>query len=371
MPKYTINKGKIKQLLKDNNIDADSIDINSYSGDIPFNEWVFNEYSIVLKGFNEQYLDAKAAQELAKEQELKQLEEQKQALLAKVNSETIKGIISIPKLSILKNFVKATIESDKINFFICSGDSGIGKSFSTVAALKNIGCKYASLTSKVTPLMLYAFLHEHKDEVILFDDLIGVFESDISMSILLSALWSVGEHRIVEYKSTSKAFDNLQIKDIFEFTGKIILLTNKQNYKDKFISALQDRAFYYNLDFNYSEKVQFMRELIKLDNDKITYAQREEIFQEITKNSNPATDSFSFRTLLKAYSLYLSCADAWKEMLKVIMPSDDARVFVWNSIQLNTDVSVAINEFIGLGHGCRKTFFNIKRAFRKESSVKV
>ena len=166
---YTFNKKKVLRILKEQGIESDQIDWDSYSSDQPIEEFLLNNYGIVLKGLKEHYEDTKAAQEMAKDHERQQLEQEKTALLDKINSETIKSVVHIPKLKILQNFIKSTVESEKIHFFLCSGSAGIGKSYSSVAALKNLNVDYSILKGKITPLQLYAFLYENRNKTLLFE----------------------------------------------------------------------------------------------------------------------------------------------------------------------------------------------------------
>jgi hypothetical protein len=357
---YTFNKRKAIKLLKDNNIEPDTIDLESYPGDIEFSQWVFNEYGIVLKGLKERHEDSKAAQEMAKEKEAIRLEQEKQELIKSMKEENLKGMIAIPKLSIVSNLIKSTIKSEDINFCVISGSGGIGKSFTAISTLKELKTDYEILKGKTTPLMLYNFLYKNNGKTLLFDDLMGVLDSDISVSILLSALWSTNSHRIVQYKTTSKLFTELELPDTFNFTGKIILLTNEELIKNKTLLALKDRGFFYELSFNYDEKIQFMKEMVKIEHSKLSKEMRAEVMTALEENSNPATDNFSFRTLLKAYTFRYSIEN-WRDMIKTILPKDDALNFVWQTIKLNMSVKDSVIEFINMGMGSRAKFFRLKK----------
>lgn len=362
MAKYNYDKKKIIKLLKANNIEHDTIDFASYSQDIPIEEWLFNEYGIIVKSLKEKIEDSKAALELQAIQEKEQLEKETEELKSRITAEEVKHVIRIEKLNIIRNLITSTIQSSDIHFCLVTGSGGLGKSYTALSTLQAAGLKsevdYFELKSKTTPLSLYAFLYQHKDKVILLDDVMGIFDNEISLSILLSALWSSTKIRTVQYRTTSKVFEELGLTESFEFSGKIILLTNNVNFTNQFMAALRDRSFFYNLEFTYEEKLQFMGKLIEIEHEKLNFGQRKEVLNAIISLSSPATESFSFRTLLKAYSLRQFCEE-WKEMLKVILPVDAAMLFVWQCIK--DKISDGWKGFILEGFGSRATFFRMKK----------
>ena len=224
--------------------------------------------------------------------------------------------------------------------------------------MKQLDVDYAYLNSKTTPLALYEFLYKNKDKLILFDDVIGLLDSEISVSILLSALWSATSQRIIQYNTTAKVFEEKGLPAAFEFTGKIILLTNHMNFKNKFLRALQDRGYFFEFNFSYDEKIAIMREIIQVDH-KLESIKREEVLEFMISNSCPATKNFSFRTLLKAFNLRLY-NENWQELVKSILVEDERILFVWKSM----GIKGAWKAFMEEGYGSRATYFNIKKSLK-------
>lgn len=341
------------------------IDWASYSPDIPIKEWLYNEYGISLTDIREQVSYVQAQDEKIRLEEQKKVKEEEQKVIEAFKKEKAKKI-TIPAFEVFRSYLKTVLESKDIHFLIGIGDGGLGKSFCTINSLKEFTDfnNVAYLNSKTTPLALYQFLYKHKDKVILFDDIIGLLDNDVSVGILMSALWSATKQRIIHYETTAKVFYKLNLPSSFEFMGKIIILTNHLNLKSKYISALQDRGFFWEFNFGYKDKIEIMREIVKVQHEELDKEQRQEVFAFVIAESNPTTKNFSFRALIKAYNLYRYNPNTWKELVKSILKQDDAIAFVWDL--MSKKIENAWQVFVDEGYGSRATFFRIKRKLECE-----
>lgn len=365
---------KYKNYCASRNFAADLFDFNAeLDKSLTFNEsWqnIHNKVKLLLgKSLKEQADNAAAAQEMQQAQQRKQIEEQEKNTLEELQKIPALPIAEFKTFSEWRSYIIALKNSPDIHFLLGLGEKGLGKSFTTINTIKNLDFEYVYRNSKITPLMLYKFLFDNREgKLIIFDDNLNMLHNEVSLGMLLAALWSSEGRRVIRYESTSKLFTDLAIPNKFFFDSKVILLTNDINLKNKELSALQDRGFNYEFNFSYGEKVAVMREIIKIPNF-LEYEKKKEILTYIEQKSNPAIDNFSFRLLLKAYSLYEYCSGTWKNLLDNLLKIDEAMNFVYCSIKNKDDVKTSINNFMLQGLGSRPTFFRLKKKLL--SSIKV
>ena len=361
----SFDKEKVIALLKEQGIESDKIDFSSYAADQPIETFLYNNYGITIKGLREQVDDAKAALEKAKLEENKLLKAQSEKLIEEIKTEKAKEIASIKSFKVFRNYIETVIKSKDIHFLVGLGSGGLGKSYCTISTLKELNIDYSYLNAKCTPLSLFEFLYRNNGKILVFDDIIGILDNEISISILMSALWSATDKRIVNYQTTAKIFTDRALPDFFEFTGKIILLTNHLNVRNKYLAALQDRGYFWEFDFSYQDKIAIMKEIVKVDHPVLTLEQRKEVLSYLVKNSSPATKNFSFRTLLKAYNLFAYNKN-WRELVRSILIDDEATLFVWKAI--SEKIKEAWKEFVERGFGCKATYYNIAKKLSKSLS---
>jgi hypothetical protein len=116
------------------------------------------------------------------------------------------------------------------------GPPGTGKTHTVRAVLDNeIREIYAYKRGHVTPLGLFELLAEHRDEVVVLDDLSSVFRSPTALQVLLAAL----EHpsaadfgRPVECRRQGRG-------QVFSFQGGIICISNLELHDHELLSAFK------------------------------------------------------------------------------------------------------------------------------------
>lgn len=139
-------------------------------------------------------------------------------------------------LSNIQKFVELLVRSQKFHLLCISGAPGWAKTSTTRQTLTALVAPFEMLGSYTTPLGLYNHLFNFPNSITVMDDTFGLFSNPIAISILNAATWpgmSTSEKRIVSYTSTSE----LVAAPSFEFTGKIIVITNS------FPSNPQTKAF--------------------------------------------------------------------------------------------------------------------------------
>src|SRR3990167_9633619 len=140
----------------------------------------------------------------------------------------LKQTIIDEKFHDVRQLVKALINSKEINGLIVIGSPGLGKTTNVINELDANKLKenkdYVVFTGYMTPLTLYAQLYINQDKIIVFDDIMKLFDDDKNKGFLQAALWNPKGKRIVNYGSTS---NKLEVPSKIEFKGKIIWCTNK------------------------------------------------------------------------------------------------------------------------------------------------
>lgn len=175
-----------------------------------------------------------------------------------------------------------------------------------------------------SPAQLISTLKEHNGKVIVFDDTDNLLKSPDALGILKKATASSGK-RIVGKKSAGLTGN---VKP-FEFTGKILFLTNMsqaQLTKDENMSAIYSRALKKDIYFTKSEQLHFIDKLKhqfnftgidRLPKKEDDIKEREEIFELLKENIEDIDPAkFNVRSM--------------KEMLEVKRAADRAQEFIKN-----------------------------------------
>lgn len=316
-----------------------------------------NELKEGLRGLN-----------LDQDKENKKIEEQ--LLLNKVENEArinfLKSVGSIKggdteilreKFLELDNLIEVLAKSS-ISGLIVVSNGGYGKSYKVLKKLGEMKRDWSYFSVFSTPLELYHTLYENNGKIIVLDDVEGLLNNEKIMSILKSALWGATGTRILNYKSTS---DLLKAPKQFEFTGKLIILTNKIG-NDINLKALVSRVLFCDLKFTYDEILTLMNEIAEKDYEGISLIERKEVLHYIKENSSICTTDFNLRVLIKAFEVRKAMPSKWKEIVKNMLQEDESMRIV-REINLSHKGSVKeqIEEFsrrTGLG---RRTYFTYKK----------
>lgn len=158
-------------------------------------------------------------------------------------------------------------DNGTVNSMIVSGKGGVGKTYNIEQRL-NIAhnafeCTYKSISGKITTMGLYKALYEsrHSDCVLLLDD-VDVFANETTID-LLKAVLDTSERRMVSYVTSSKVLADDGIPQEFEFSGKVIFITNKNlgvmakqnNALAPHVDALLTRSIFVDLQLFTNEEV--------------------------------------------------------------------------------------------------------------------
>ena len=274
-----------------------------------------------------------------------------------------KNIIGSDNKEIIKDYLKM-IKGGRIQSLIVFGKTGLGKTYSVINIAKDEKIDFVYRSGYTTPLALYRFLYENRDKAILFDDLEGLFSNELAVALLKSALWEADGKRIVCYETTAKEIAD--IPKVFEFTGKIIILTNRINgKKDEHFKALLSRTTNFELIFTYDEMLKMGDEII--ESKGLTEEQKVVVKDIIKRNITPASE-FNYRMLDRLIEFVKYDKERAEKLFLYSFEQDERTSLVYSLMNGYMSVSDQIKRFCEQTGSSRITYFRIKKYLK---SIKV
>lgn len=190
------------------------------------------------------------------------------------------------------------------------------------------GNGYFKNTGSASPVGIYILLYEHRDEIILFDDSDGAL-ADQDGRNLLKAATDTKKVRKLAWTKKSSSFVNPDDIDEdnpkegvypkwFEFTGRVIFISNLPINKLDPDGALRTRALMINIDPTDMELVEFFYKIcdtIELDDGlELTHDHRIEVIDEIKKSAK----DLSIRKLVRSLNIRASMGNAggWERFVQ-------------------------------------------------------
>lgn len=181
------------------------------------------------------------------------------------------------QLEDLENLIKLTV-SGSANALFVAGRGGVGKTFTTEKILADFGLRdgsgYFKNTGSASAAGMYSLLFKYKNDVILFDDSDDALKDQESRNLLKAAtdtkkirklVWNKMGKNVVDPEgdlTDEEILDNGQIPRYFEFTGKIIFISNLPMDKLDPDGALRTRAFIIDIDPTEEEIYDFMEKIV-------------------------------------------------------------------------------------------------------------
>lgn len=189
------------------------------------------------------------------------------------------------QLADLENLIKMTV-SGAANALFVAGRGGIGKTFTVEKVLNGMGLSdgngYFKNTGTASAAGIYSLLFKYQNDIVFFDDSDDALKDQESRNMFKAAtdtkkvrklVWNKMGKNVVEpddYEDPEELIDDGKIPRYFEFTGKVIFISNLKMDKLDPDGALRTRAFMIEIDPTESEIYDFMETIvdkIKLDGD--------------------------------------------------------------------------------------------------------
>lgn len=159
------------------------------------------------------------------------------------------------KQELLRHHVTMLARGMSFGLFV-SGQGGLGKSKIIAETLAAEGVVPVLANSHITPVALYALLHQHREgKVVWLDDADTLYSNMVVLGLLRSALWSTGEGRVVTYLSSQLE----GLPPSFEFDSRIVFTANSFPRRNAAFLAVLSRVDVFELTATNDEVVEVMR----------------------------------------------------------------------------------------------------------------
>jgi hypothetical protein len=193
---------------------------------------------------------------------------------------------------------------------IVTGPGGLGKTYSITKEIErnNLSpCEYTHIKGYSTSRGLYNALFDNNGKLIIFDDCDSVLEDKVAINILKSALDSYDVRKIHWMAKMNKNDDYPQS---FEFTGRIIFISNKES--SKIDSAILSRSIVIDLTMSQDEKIERMSHIIGYIMPDCPLDIKKDALDFLNKNK--AQTNLNMRTLIMVSKIRYSYPDKWKNL---------------------------------------------------------
>jgi hypothetical protein len=249
----------------------------------------------------------------------------------KYNEQTLEDKVRILDETLEDLYVLSRkLAAGAFNSIMVSGRAGTGKTFKVSQAMRDEGLRedddYFVISGAVSTIMMYKTLFQFRDKVIIFDDCDAVFSDPDGRNILKAALDTKKVRRISYLKSSKsiynpKDFENDpegewnavesgQVPAYFEFTGRVIFISNLAKEKADPDGAIRSRSFLIDInpdDMTVMERIKLL--LPKLEPSDMSVEDKLEVYEFMKKAKD-----VSMRTFVKAAGLKQLNIPNWERM---------------------------------------------------------
>jgi hypothetical protein len=249
-----------------------------------------------------------------------------------------------------------------VTSLICKSRAGLGKTQTTIQMLKEDKTEFHYINSYSTPLALYKTLYQHNGKIIVLDDMEMIFDNDISISILKSALWDVDGERKVTYNSTTTRLT--EVPSSFIFTGRIVMLVNEiKAKKSPSFEALLSRTLNVEISYSFEETKAMAFDII---NKRVSDVdQRVRIMDIINRCIAPFHD-FNFRLLDRLITFVRYDTTEAEQLFMNTLSVDDDNKLVWSLLTQDITIDEQIQQFTAKTGKSRTTFYKIRKRIKEE-----
>lgn len=252
---------------------------------------------------------------------------------------------------------------------------GTGKTYTALQKMKSSKVNYSYMSGFTTPAGFYVHAYENRDaDVLVLDDVFGLFEDKKCVSYLKAMTWENGGKRIVFANSTKNYKDKFgdEVPNAFEPTFRVIILTNQLNMKNPHVKAFMSRLNYIQLEIDNVEMKKIMEEVIQSNYNNMTLDERKMVYEHLCKVAPNDSSELNLRSLIRSFDFYKYSRDVlkseivWKELVEGMFgkQSESFRIARQVIKQFETDKQQK-EEYMKLMHGKRgasvNTFYNHKK----------
>jgi len=223
---------------------------------------------------------------------------------------------------------------------VISGSSGIGKTFTATEIVSKVlgkeGGSWVLVKGKASPMGLYSSLFLNRDKLVVFDDIDSVLTDKDAILMMKAALDSydkrviswISSHTVnvsglskqqrkqfydeVEFNfSTGKKDKDVKLPDSFEFTGRVIFITNLS--QSKLDSAIKSRSFVIDVTLSANDIVKRMESILPNIMPEVDLAIKQEVMNFIKSEKSKFKD-LNIRTLINSIKCRVSGSSRWQHL---------------------------------------------------------
>lgn len=264
---------------------------------------------------------------------------------AEIESKGIEKVAYEEQLKHLSVLMKMVIKGATNALFV-AGRGGTGKTQTVETELAKAGLQdgngYFKNTGSASPIGIYTSLYDNKDSIVLFDDCDSALADQEGRNLIKAATdtkkirkvaWNKKSSVIIprdQYETALEAADGERptTKDggylypnSFEFTGRVIFISNLKLDKLDPDGAIRTRGFIIEIDPTDNEMVDYMAKIapmIRLEGGaKLSQSQIDDVIEEIRKS--PKKSDISLRKLVRGLNVKAEMGDdpMWRTILKL------------------------------------------------------
>jgi hypothetical protein len=226
--------------------------------------------------------------------------------------------------------VSRKIAAGAFNSLFITGRAGTGKTYTVEKAMQDEGLvrdeDYVLITGSVSTVMMFIKLFQYREKTIIFDDADAVFRDENGRNILKAALDTKKVRRIAYIKKVKGLFDptmyddnpegygdaveNGEVPNQFDFTGRVIFISNLSKSIADPDGAIQSRSILIDINPDDATLMERMRRLLPyLEPIDMSIEDKEEIFEFMQNAKN-----ISMRTFVKAAGFKKAGLGNWQRM---------------------------------------------------------
>lgn len=233
------------------------------------------------------------------------------------------------RFSFIEKMAEMVINSP-INSMVIVGSGGLGKTTTVLNKLADLGLsedadeeakKMTIIKGSVTPRGLFQQLYASRNHLVVFDDSDSVFKDDRSLNLLKAAFDDKKTRKIAWLKSgpsTSEDEDGEEVPHSFEFTGKVIFISNLS--LSKIPQALLSRSLFVDVTMTSSEKIERMTSLKHVIVPEATEVIKDEVLAFLASIKDSAKE-LSLRTFAQMIHIRMANPAEWVTMGKYMLTS--------------------------------------------------
>lgn len=276
-------------------------------------------------------MDQPSHEEFSEEQVFKQIEDYTKSICNPSSidySLIVSGDSGLGKTVQVKNALEECLgpESSERQFFV-EEDLPEGVIYDTLSQEEEMETEPYSLEwkegpTKIPPQQLYIFLYKENGKVLLFDDADSLIDEPKNFDILKKVLDNkrvrtvgYGSKPIILKKASANGNDVI-IPNSFQFSGRIIVVTNK-NFS-KIDTALKSRSLVVEVDLSSKECLKRVERLLPellIDDPRVTNVIKKEVLDYLLSISD-LFNKIDLRTVEQSILEYFRSPSNWKQLVK-------------------------------------------------------